>query len=339
MAGPDAALEEQVLKGGGEARVLSTTCCLRRQVEVPAGGRDAGSASIPFHMRTSMNPGAGRAGWLRRPVSSLRIVVTRFGALMLGLWAWLVCGNALGAETNSTSGFRVMTYNLHHGEGTDGRVDLERIAAVIRQERADVVALQEVDKGVERTARRDFPAELAKLTGMACVFSNNFSFQGGEYGNAVLTRFPIRAVTNTLLRMVRGGEQRGVLQVTMEVRGRDLLFLATHLDYRRDDTERLLNVTQIEELVAQRPGIPVLVAGDFNDYPASRTHQAMSRQFEDVWPLAGEGEGHTIPSQAPDRRIDYIWRNRGAPLRPVRVWVPRTEASDHLPVVAEFAWD
>jgi len=68
--------------------------------------------------------------------------------------------------------FRMMTFNIHHGEGVDGRIDLERIAAVIRDERADIVALQEVDKGVERTARRDLAEELSKLTGMKALFSN-----------------------------------------------------------------------------------------------------------------------------------------------------------------------
>ena len=60
--------------------------------------------------------------------------------------------------------FRVMTYNIHHGEGLDGKVDLLRIAQLIQAEGADIVALQEVDKGVERTQRRDLPAELAALT-------------------------------------------------------------------------------------------------------------------------------------------------------------------------------
>ena len=101
---------------------------------------------------------------------------------------------------------RVMTYNIHHGEGLDGKVDLLRIAQLIQREGADIVALQEVDKGVARTARRDLPAELAELTGMACVFSNNFPYQGGEYGNAVLTRFPVRRVTNTRYQMLRAGD-------------------------------------------------------------------------------------------------------------------------------------
>src|SRR6267143_4106500 len=112
---------------------------------------------------------------------------------VLAACLWTGCQSASN-QTKSNTGktFRVMTYNIHHGEGLDGKVDLLRIADLIKHESADIVALQEVDKGVERTPRRDFPDELAALTGMTCVFSNNYSYQGGEYGNAVLTRFPVK---------------------------------------------------------------------------------------------------------------------------------------------------
>lgn len=247
-------------------------------------------------------------------------------------------GPGTPAAQSSPPTFRVMTYNIHHGEGVDGRFDLDRIAALIREERADLVALQEVDKGVERTSRRDLPAELAALTGMTCLFQNNYAFQGGEYGNAILTRFPVRRSTNTLLRMLRGGEPRGVLQAVLDVGGRDVLFLATHLDYRSDDAERLANVEQFREILAEYGMMPALFGGDFNDTPGSRTYAAMAATFEDVWVKAGDGVGFTIPSREPNKRIDYLWLRHGAPLRAVRAWVPRSEGSDHLPVIAEFAW-
>ena len=234
--------------------------------------------------------------------------------------------------------FRAMTYNIHHGEGVDGRLDLVRIAAVIRDQAADLVALQEVDKGVERTGRRDLPAELAALTGMTCLFQNNYAFQGGEYGNAILTRFPVKRWANTHLRMLRTGEQRGVLQAVVDVSGRDLLFLATHIDFRPDDSERLENVGQFREILSEYAGLPAVFGGDFNDTPSSRTYLGMSEVFDDTWVKAGEGDGFTIPSRAPNKRIDYLWIRQGSPLRPVRAWVPRTEASDHLPLAAELAW-
>ncbi|HSK08533.1 MAG TPA: endonuclease/exonuclease/phosphatase family protein, partial [Vicinamibacterales bacterium] len=186
-----------------------------------------------------------------------------------------------GPAAGATPGvFRVMTYNIHHGEGLDGRLNLDRIAGVISEAGAGLVALQEVDKGVERTARRDIPAELAALTGMTCLFSNNYSYQGGEYGNAVLTRYPVKRWTNTHLRMLRQGEQRGVLQVVVDIEGRDLLFLATHIDYRPDDAERLLNVEQFREVLAGDEGLPAVFGGDFNDTPGSRTHAAMAEMFD-----------------------------------------------------------
>lgn len=245
---------------------------------------------------------------------------------------------AAASEPAAPETFRAMTYNIHHGEGVDGRLDLARIASVITAAKADLVALQEVDRGVERTGRRDLPAELAALTGMTVVFSNNYSHQGGEYGNAVLTRFPVRRWANTHLRMLRAGEQRGVLQVVVDVHGRDLLFLCTHIDYRPDDAERLLNVEQFREVLAQYDGLPALFGGDFNDTPGSRTHAAMSELFDDVWVAAGEGDGFTIPSRAPAKRIDYLWLRKGSPLRPLRAWVPRSDASDHLPLAAEFGF-
>lgn len=231
-----------------------------------------------------------------------------------------------------------MTYNIHHAEGVDGRVDVARIGEVIRRQAADLVALQEVDKGVERTGRRDLPAELSALTGMACLFRNNFAFQGGEYGNAILTRLPVRRWTNTWLRMLRDGEQRGVLQAVVDAGGRDLLFMATHIDYRPDDSERLANVAQFREVLGEYGAMPAVFGGDFNDTPGSRTYAGLNETFEDAWMQSGDGNGFTIPSRSPAKRIDYVWIRRGAPLRAVRAWVPVTDASDHLPVVADLAW-
>jgi endonuclease/exonuclease/phosphatase family metal-dependent hydrolase len=258
------------------------------------------------------------------------------GRLLGVLLAYFLAGCRDAPGDDSPLLFRVMTYNIHHGEGLDGRIDLPRVAELIKRERADIVALQEVDKGVQRTARRDLPAELARLTGMTCVFSNNFHYQGGEYGNAVLTRFPIKSSTNTHYKMLRPGEQRGVLQLVLNVLSRELVFLDTHVDYRRDDAERLASVSEVQALVGQYRGRPMILCGDFNDTPDSRTHRKLADEFIDTWTLIGTGEGLTIPADKPARRIDYIWVSKDSPLLPLRIWVPPSAASDHLPVMAEF---
>ena len=231
---------------------------------------------------------------------------------------------------------RVMTYNIHHGEGLDGKVDLVRIADLIKQERADIVALQEVDKGVRRTALRDMPAELAALTGMTCVFSNNFSYQGGEYGNAVLTRFPVKRWSNHHYQMIRPNEQRGILQLVLDVRGRDLVVMNTHIDSRPDDAERWLHVGEIEVLTKAQGAIPVILCGDFNNLPTGRVYERLRETFQDAWLRVGAGDGFSFPASGPNRRIDYLWFNHAEALTPRKAWLPPSPASDHLPLVAEF---
>ncbi|MFN7138349.1 MAG: endonuclease/exonuclease/phosphatase family protein [Limisphaerales bacterium] len=233
--------------------------------------------------------------------------------------------------------FRVMTFNIHHGVGIDGKLDLERIAEVIKQEKADLVALQEVDKGIPRSNKLDVGGELAQMTGMRSVFSNNYAFQGGQYGNAILSRFPIVSIDHRLLPKTDLPEQRGWLKTVVNVHGRELSLWNTHIDHRRDDTERMLAVTKFKEW-AREEKLPILFCGDFNALPGSRTFNEMTEQFDDVWLKVGEGNGFTFPVKNSNRRIDYIFLSKGAGIEPIRAWVPQTEASDHLPVVAEFKW-
>ena len=243
--------------------------------------------------------------------------------------------NGCASSQNQNTSFRVLTYNIHHGEGIDGKIDLERIAALIKEKSADIVALQEVDRGVERTARRDFPKELAELTGMTVYFDRNIIYQGGDYGNAVLTKFPIKSEKNLHYKMLREGEQRGALQLVLDVHGKDLLFVDTHIDYRPEDEERLINADELKQIVKGAGEMPVILCGDFNDSPQSRTHKKIKKFISDTWELIGHGNGFTIPTEKPDNRIDYIWISK-ATVEPLKIEVLKSIASDHLPVLGEF---
>ena len=250
---------------------------------------------------------------------------------------WISGCSTSGSKGKTKDTFRVMTYNIHHGEGIDGRIDLQRIADVIKREGADIVALQEVDRGVLRSGKRDLANELAALTGMSAYFDNNLNYQGGEYGNAVLTRFPILQATNTHYKMLEPKEQRGAIQLMLWVNNRRLLFMNTHLDFRETPEgaqERLMHVETMRNLIKSYGPAPVIVCGDFNSSPNSETHVAMKKFMRDSWEVAGHGSGLTIPVQNPEKRIDYIWVS--GPVKPEKVWVPKTDASDHLPVVGEF---
>ncbi len=251
--------------------------------------------------------------------------------------ALLLCGvaGALAAVAGTPVTLRVMSYNIHHGEGLDQKLDLDRIAKLITDQRADIVGLQEVDRGCERTQKRDLPAELARLTGLTVHFEKNIPYQGGEYGNAVLTRFPIKHARNTHYQMLRPGEQRGVLQLVLDVQGRDVLFLNTHIDYRPDDSERVLNVDELKAITAAAGGMPVIMVGDFNATPESRTIARIKAFMTDAWDRVGQGDGFTIPVRTPRKRIDYIWIT-AASIEPRSIEVLPSEASDHLPLIAEL---
>jgi endonuclease/exonuclease/phosphatase family metal-dependent hydrolase len=265
--------------------------------------------------------------FLGKTIAGLALGVLLVGSLV---------GCTVAKEPTASQTFRVMTYNIHHGEGLDGKVDLERIAAVIKESGADIIALQEVDKGVERTARRDLPAELAALTGFTCVFSNNYHHQGGEYGNAVLTRFAVKSAVNHHFKMLQAREPRGLQKLVLDVAGREVVFLNTHLDASREDTDRWSSAGEIETILKSYAGRPLLICGDFNATPESRVIRKLSPLLRDTWLLAGKGDGFTVPVNQPRRRIDYLWMSKDAPFVPRHAWVPHSDASDHLPIVVEF---
>jgi endonuclease/exonuclease/phosphatase family metal-dependent hydrolase len=236
---------------------------------------------------------------------------------------------------------RVLTYNIHHAEGVDGKLDLARIAAVIKSASPDLVALQEVDQGTARTGGVDQPAELARLTGMAVVFGRNIDYQGGGYGTAVLTRLPVKAHSSVKLRSFYEGtaehpEQRGVQVVEIGEPGdAGLVFLCTHLDYRRDDRERMASAGAINDLAAKYGDRLLILAGDLNAVPQSR----VMREFSKHWKIAGANSKGaallTFPSDAPMKWIDYVL------VRPADRWeavevrvLEESVASDHRPLLA-----
>ena len=109
----------------------------------------------------------------------------------------------------------VLSYNIHHAEGMDAKIDLQRIAAVIQSVSPDVVALQEVDRETKRSGGVDQAKTLERLTGLKMVFGRAIDFEGGQYGNAVLSRLPIKRATSHTLPHSEGREPRVVLAVEL----------------------------------------------------------------------------------------------------------------------------
>src|SRR2546430_16919816 len=141
----------------------------------------------------------------------------------------------------------------------------------------DLVGLQEVDRGVERTQRVDEIAEIARMTKMDYAFAFNLRYQGGQYGVAILSRLPIMATDHRLYKNTREAERRGVIPAEVLVDDRPVDFVTTHLDYQYEDGR----VFETEQLLAALRDVkgPLILVGDFNDVPTGGAYKLVSDQF------------------------------------------------------------
>ncbi len=237
-------------------------------------------------------------------------------------------------------GLRVLTYNIHHGEGTDGEFDLQRLAGVIESANPDLVALQEVDVETERSDHVDQANRLAEITGMEVVFGRTQDYQGGEFGNAILTRLPVLDVRNKALPSTESTDEkthypRGAVAIeTRSANGIRLRFISTHFQHNLE-ADRIAQARKINALfAAEDDNLPAILAGDLNATPGSRPMQILTQRWTDA---AAENPRPTVPVDQPDRRIDYVL------YRPANRWrvlqsrvLGETIASDHRPVLAEL---
>jgi endonuclease/exonuclease/phosphatase family metal-dependent hydrolase len=240
---------------------------------------------------------------------------------------------------------RVMTFNIQHGRGVDGVVDLARTSQVIRDAGVDVVGLQEVDRHFgDRSGFVDQAGWLARELGMHVVYGANADLDppqpGGarrQFGNATLSVFPIVDWDNVLLPRSGTHEQRGVLRARIQARGVSWLVHATHLQHD-DPAERLVQARAISQLLGTANHAVVLLA-DLNAQSTTPEVRALIDVLVDSWEVAGVGPGHTSASPVPSQRIDYILQSPDTRTCAATVLTstPANITSDHLPVVAEIA--
>ena len=206
----------------------------------------------------------------------------------------------VGCQPDEPDTLRVLAYNIHHAEGMDEVIDLERIAWLIDTVRPDIVALQEVDSVVARTGGVDQASELARMTGMQPYFGRFMAYQGGAYGMALLSRLPVNEWTN--VRLPDGDEPRSVVAANVELEsGRNVRVIGVH--FYRTEAERLAQVVALEAWLADQEPMPTLLAGDFNSYRGDSVLSHLDR----TWQIVDKGEDfQTFPSWAPDREIDYF---------------------------------
>lgn len=248
-------------------------------------------------------------------------------APLVGLALMVLPGCQAGSVKPQTPlTLRVLTYNIHHGEAMDKKFDYQRLAKVIKDLSPDLVALQEVDVGTERAAGVDQAALLGKLCKMHHAFGQAMPYQGGQYGEAILSRFPIERVLDHPLPYQFEEEPRAALEVRVSPRGiGPIAFVGTHLCHQKVEN-RVQQTQRIQWLFPKPEGCPVILAGDFNARPGS---EPMKVLFDAGW----------TDAVSPRSVIDYVLLRSCDPWKVKEVAVlDETVVSDHNPVLVVLEW-
>ena len=243
---------------------------------------------------------------------------------------------------------RIMTYNVHSCRGTDGKLDVGRIAAVIAQSRPDIVALQELDVHRRRTGSVDQAHAIAERLGMHFHFNAALSVAEERYGDAILTALPMRlvksgALPNLRKMEVRGRklelEDRGALWAEIEIDGRPVQVINTHLGLVPLEQKAQAETLVSKEWLKGAPA-PLILIGDFNATPRYACYKRFAAVLKDARKLApGRPGAPTFPSRLPMLRIDHAFVSEGVGVDGIHA--PDTAlarvASDHLPLVMDFS--
>ncbi len=245
--------------------------------------------------------------------------------------------------------FRIATYNVHKCVGLDRRVHPSRIAGVLRETEADIIALQEV-LGGEGKGEANHLRDIAEELGFEFCAGINRSIRGVGYGNAVLSRFPLRAHRNHDITRT-GLEPRGCLEaeIMIENDGRSLplrvfnVHLGTSFMERRYQAKRLLGGIIDKEKATDAPRI---VLGDFNEWTRGLASRMFNAEFECAEPREHIAQsmlvrGRTYPGVLPFLHLDHIYYDAKLKLRGLKLLrnARSLVASDHLPLVADFRFD
>jgi endonuclease/exonuclease/phosphatase family metal-dependent hydrolase len=230
----------------------------------------------------------------------------------------------------------VATYNVHSCVGSDRRLDPERVADVIRALKADIVALQEVDARDHPNGFLDQWAYLGTRAGYHCVPGISLRTHRNQFGNALLSRHPVISVRLHDL-AIFGREPRGAIDADVEIAGRVVRVVATHLGLRGGERRR--QAARLLEILAVRPSprqSAEILLGDLNEWrPAARNSiAALLRRY----PMAPAPA--SFPARYPFLRLDRILADGNLRLtacHALRTRVARV-ASDHLPICARFEW-
>lgn len=230
-----------------------------------------------------------------------------------------------------TPSLRVMTFNIQ-----SGRKGIDKVAELIKDAKADIVGLQEVDRLTERANGEDQVKKLQELTGLKyAAFFKATEFYGGDYGVAILSRYPLTDAEQRGL-PTEGAEPRTVGRAVAQTPQGEISVYVTHLSnlftrgkLRAQQTRMITNWMKGDHRAR-------VLMGDFNDNEQSLAVQGVSATMAEAFTQAGRGPSATYPFPIiPDARLDYVFST--SELRATDAYVVQKVASDHYPMVVDFA--
>ncbi len=229
------------------------------------------------------------------------------------------------SASGSKAAIRVMSYNIHRGIGKDGKLNMDRIFSTISDSKVDIVALQEVERYSVRTGFQDQIAYLADKLSMNYVYGKSMNILNGQYGNAVLSRYPIKS--SKVSQLPSKGENRILLSADLSINGKSLGVHSTHLGL--DRLERSAQLASIAGLLQDCDG-PHVLAGDFN--AGGEELSVLCSQYLDSAVQYGAEKEITFEYGTGGSRIDYLLLSGG--LVPIHYEVVKSDASDHFPIIS-----
>lgn len=241
------------------------------------------------------------------------------------LWLLCACFFSLGLHAQQLT---LMSYNIRHCQGMDGKIDYDRTSAVIRNVRPDIVALQEVDSATRRSGGCYALGELASRLGMTATFAPAIRFDGGKYGVGILSKENPRAVS--MYPLPGKEESRVLLRVDFE----DYVVCCTHLSLT--DADRWTSLQMIQKVVKDVKDKPVFVLGDLNEDATKAFVERLGEGFRILSPI----DVKTFPDDVPTETLDYVLQGRQFPAVRVqdRRVVAESVTSDHRPVFVTCKW-
>lgn len=233
---------------------------------------------------------------------------------------------------------KVMSFNIHHAnppaEEQSGKIDIDAIANTIKQSHADIIALQEIDENTQRSGKGNQAKLIAKKLGLKVYFAKAIDFQGGAYGIAILSKFPMseHQIYRLSNQADAEAEPRVLQTVKLKLPGkRYIRFANTHLDFletgnRELQAQQIVDITKAEKL-------PLIIAGDWNASPQSKTLNMMDGTFTRTCTDCPA----TYPDDKHSAAIDFIAFDKKAGFKVKSHQVlNQVQASDHYPIVAEL---